>query len=128
MTYFTIDGIEYQMPCSIQRQAEVKASNLSGDLLDGTYYNDVIGTYMTYTIGIAVPIGMEDNYSELYEILTNPVGEHEVTLPYNQTTKTFKCKIDTVSDKLYKQEGSTTIWRGISFTCTGTEPIKKPEG
>ena len=58
MTYFTIDGTEYQMPCSIQRQAEVKASNLSGDLLDGTYYNDVIGTYMTYTIGIAVPIGM----------------------------------------------------------------------
>lgn len=119
---FTIDGFTYNMPCGIARKATIKSSDLSGDLLNGNYYNDVIGTYMQYDITIAVPTGMESKYTELYERLSAPEGEHVVTVPYNQTTLTMKCKIETVSDKLYRQEGSKNIWRGISFTCTATEP------
>lgn len=125
MPKLEIDGVTYNLACSISRTATVKSSDLSGDLLDGTYYNDVIGTYLQYDVSIAVPTGMESVYADLFEILTNPVSEHVVTLPYNQTTKTFRCKIETVSDKFYRQEGTTNIWRGITITCTGTEPIKK---
>lgn len=121
---FTIDGLTYDMPCSISRKANVKSSSLSGDLLDGTYYNDVIGTYLSYDIQLAVPTGMERKYAELYEVLTNPVGEHEVTVPYNQGTITFICRIENVSDKYYRQEGTTNIWRGISFSVTASEPNK----
>lgn len=126
MPKLAIDGVTYDLPCSISRTATVKSSDLSGDLLDGTYYNDVIATYLQYDVSLAVPTGMEPVYADLFEVLTNPVSEHTVTLPYNQTTKTFRCKIETVSDKFYRQEGTTNIWRGITFTCTGTEPIKRP--
>lgn len=126
MPVLTIDSITYNLPCSITRTATVKSSDLSGDLLDGSYYNDVIGTYLQYDVSIAVPTGMEAVYADLFEVLSSPVSEHTVTLPYNQTTKTFKCKIETISDKFYRREGTTNIWRGITFTCTGTEPIKQP--
>lgn len=121
---FTIDNVEYNMPCSISRKAEVKSSGNSGDLLDGTYFNDVLGTYMEYDITVAVPTGMEDKYSELYEMLTAPVSEHIVTMPYNQTTITFTARVQSVSDKLYREEGNTRIWRGTSFTVTASEPQK----
>lgn len=121
---FTIDNVEYKMPCSISRKAAVKSSGNSGDLLDGTYYNDVLGTYMEYDITVAVPTGMEDTYSQLYEMLTDPVSEHIVTMPYNQTTITFAARVETVSDKLYREEGTTRIWRNTSFTVTASEPQK----
>lgn len=121
---FTIDNVEYKMPCSISRKAAVKSSGNSGDLLDGTYYNDVLGTYMEYDITVAVPTGMEDTYSQLYEMLTDPVPEHIVTMPYNQTTITFTARVETVSDKLYREEGTTRIWRSTSFTVTASEPQK----
>lgn len=121
---FTIDNVEYKMPCSISRKATVKSSGNSGDLLDGTYYNDVLGTYMEYDITVAVPTGMEDTYSQLYEMLTDPVSEHIVTMPYNQTTITFTARVETVIDKLYREEGTTRIWRSTSFTVTASEPQK----
>lgn len=121
---FTIDNVEYKMPCSISRKAAVKSSGNSGGLLDGTYYNDVLGTYMEYDITVAVPTGMEDTYSQLYEMLTDPVPEHIVTMPYNQTTITFTARVETVSDKLYREEGTTRIWRSTSFTVTASEPQK----
>lgn len=83
---------------------------------------------MQYDVQIAVPRGREAEYASLYEVLTNPVGEHTVTLPYNQSTITFKCKIDTVSDKLYREEGTTRVWRGTTFSCTATEPSKRADG
>lgn len=117
----TIDGFEYDFPCDIEREAEVKSSELSGMLLNKNYYNDPLATYMKYTITVAIPINQMAAYAELYEILTDPVASHTFTLPYNTGSLTFVGRVEVVSDKYYKG-----IWRGTQFTAIANEPIKVP--
>ena len=124
---FSIDGLQFDMPCAISRKAVVESSNVSGTLIDGTYFSDVTATRLEYTITVAVPVGKEYDYAALYEALVSPVPEHSITVPYNQTDITFKARIESVSDSFYREENGTKIWRGTKFTCKGTEPYKVAE-
>ena len=124
LPWFTIDGARYNMPCSIEREAEIRSSELSGLLLDKKYFNDPLGTYMKYTIAIAVPTGQEQNYAALYELLTNPVAEHRCDLPYNQGRKIIIGRIETVSDKYFQEEDGIHVWRGTKFSIVANEPSK----
>ena len=45
---FSVDGVQWDVPCRIVRTAEIAASEISGMLLDRTYFNDVLGTWMRY--------------------------------------------------------------------------------
>lgn len=123
-----VDGITYHMICDIKRTAVIKSSDLSGLLLDKTYFNDVIGTYLEYTVNMVVPYGYENEYTSLYEVLTNPSASHTVVVPYNQTTTTIIGRITVVSDELMGEEtrGNATykIWRKTSFKIIANSPIK----
>lgn len=125
----SIDDVIYNVVTGIKRVADITPSEISGMLLDKTYFNDVIGTYMKYTITIAVPYGKEQEYSQLYEILTNPVADHRVILPYNQTTIEIVGRIETVSDSYFRQENRNgelvNIWRSITFDITANHPTKE---
>ena len=121
-----VDGFSYGVACSIKRQAEIKSSDVSGMLLDKTYHNDVIATYMQYTIDIAVPRGKEMQYASLYEVLTNPVASHNFVLPYNQGTIQFNGRVEVVSDEYYREINDVTVWHKTSFVVTANEPSKVP--
>lgn len=125
---FKVDGVRYNMFCNVERVAEIRSSELSGILMDKTYFNDPIGTYLSYTLTIVVPIGQETYYSDLYEVLTNPVAEHEIELPYNQGTITIKGRISKVSDSYYRDSKASgnvrKMWRGTKFTITSNYPQK----
>lgn len=121
---FSIDGNDWNIPCEISRTAELTASEISGMLLDKTYFNDVLGTFMKYDIKIVVPHGKEGLYSQIYEILTDPVDAHTFVLPYNQDTVTITGRVETVSDKYYRKVGDLTIWRGTQFTVIANHPTK----
>ena len=124
-----IDDAQYNMVCGIERVANVTASEISGMLLDKTYFNDIIGTFMRYTITIAIPINEEANYASLYEILTDPVADHKIILPYNQTTIEILGRIESVSDSYVRQErrdGSIIkIWRKTKFDIIANHPSKE---
>lgn len=66
----TIDGYQWPVPCDIEREAEMTPSEISGMMLDKTYFNDVLGTYMRYDVSLAVPPKLEREYDEIYETLT----------------------------------------------------------
>lgn len=119
----TIDGIDYDFYCDIEREAQVKSSELSGMLLNKNYYNDPLATYMQYTVNVAVPITKMSQYASLYEVLTDPVAGHTFTLPYNAGTTTFDGRVEVVSDK-YVKRGEISIWRNTQFTVIANEPIK----
>lgn len=120
-----IDGIGWNIPCSIDRIAEVTPSEISGMLLNKQYFNDILGTFMRYNISIAIPVGMEESYAQLYELLSDPVDAHTFILPYNQTTITLTARVETISDKYYKQEGGKAIWRGTKFSVIANHPSKE---
>lgn len=120
MTGFSIDGTRFNLPCSVTREADVRSSDISGMLLDKTYFNDVLGTYMKYSIQIAVPVGQEQIYSQLYEMLTEPVEGHVFVMPYNQKTLSITGRVESVADRRYK-----TTWRGIKFDVIANNPTKE---
>lgn len=122
---FTIDGIEWRYPCAITREAEIKPSEISGMLLDRTYFNDVIGTFMQYTVGIAVPTNRRDDYDTIYEKLTDPVDGHVMTLPYNQGTLTITARVENVQDEYVRLSKNGQYWRGLEFTAIANHPSKQ---
>ena len=120
---FTIDGIQWNIPCTIERTAEVTSSEISGMLLNKQYFNDVLGTFMKYTIAIAVPFGYEYLYTDIYETLTAPKDGHTFVLPYNEDTITITGRIQVVSDRYVKAQNGNH-WRQTKFTVIANHPSK----
>lgn len=121
---FTIDGMQWDVPCQIDRTAEIRASEISGMLLNKQYFNDVIGTFLSYDITVAVPRKKTADYTRLYEILTDPVDAHAVMVPYNQGNITITGRVEQVRDSYIKINNSTNYWHGISFTIISNAPTK----
>lgn len=122
---FTVDGIQWPYPCDIERVVEVKPSEISGMLLDKSYFNDVIGTYLQMTIRIAVPLNYTDEYNEIHDILTNPVDGHSFVLPYGAGSLTVTARVDSVKDTYVRLPNGARYWKGIQFTITSNAPIKQ---
>ena len=121
----TVDGVDYEFPCDITREAQIQASELSGMLLNKNYHNDPLGTYMQYTITMAIPVTMMAEYSTLYEVLSDPVAGHTFILPYNQGTIQINGRVETVSDRYYSK-GGVAVWRGTQYVIIANEPSKVP--
>jgi hypothetical protein len=122
---WSIDGSNWDVPCTIEREAEVTASEVSGMLLNKQYFNDVIGTFMRYTISLAIPIGMESDYKYIYELLTQPVDAHAFVFPYNDGYINLTGRVEVVSDKYYRGVNNANGWKGIKFTVIANHPSKE---
>ena len=121
---FSIDNTIIRLPAKIVRSAQMTPSEISGMMLDKSYFNDVIGTYMSYTVAVVVPLGKEGLYDILYEILTDPVDAHSFVFPYNQTSINITGRVENVTDELYKEIGGKNIWRKTQFTVIANHPSK----
>lgn len=123
---FSIDGVTWEYPCEIKRTSEVESSEISGMLMDRTYFNDVLGTWLKYDVSIAVPRKKLADYAAVYERLTAPEEGHSFVLPYNSGTISVTGRVDSVKDTLYKANGGN-YWAGISFTVIANHPSKYME-
>ena len=121
---FTIDGMLWNVPCKIDRTAEIKASEISGMLLNKQYFNDVIGTYLSFDISLAVPRNRVPDYTKLYEILTDPDDAHTITVPYNEGTITITGRVEQVKDTFIRVNKVSNYWHGISFSFISNAPTK----
>ena len=121
----TIDGITYKVKCDIQRTAEVTASDISGMMLDGSYFNDVIGTYLQYYITFTYPLWDRDKYASIFEVLTQPVDGHTFVLPYNNSTVQITGMVEEVSDEYIKLEHGRSFWKSTKFRVTALHPTKQ---
>lgn len=121
---FTVDGLQWTYPCDITRQADVRASSISGLMLNGTYFNDVLGTYLKYTIKLVVPLNERAAFNPIYEKVTDPVGFHTFTFPYGQTTVTITAKVESVKDVFVRLPGGLPYWKGIEFDAVAVAPTK----
>ena len=121
---WSVDGITWDYPCTIQRVAEVTPSEISGMMLDKTYFNDVIGTYLRYTVAIAVPKDREEDYTLIYEMLTNPQNYHSFVLPYNETEISINARVQVVSDQWVRLPGNKQTWRKTTFEIISNTPTK----
>lgn len=121
----TIDGITYDVKCEIRRTAELTASDISGLMLDGSYFNDVIGTYMVYDISFTYPLWDKNKYAAIIEVLTQPVDGHQFVMPYNNSTVQITGRVDEVSDEYVRLDSGREFWRRLAFTVTANHPTKQ---
>lgn len=121
---FSVDGITWDYPCQIERTAELKASDLSGLMLNLEYFNDAQGTWMKYVVTLAVPFGHEDDYYAIYEQLTQPVDGHQFIMPYNNSDIELTARVLQVSDALVRMPGEKRYWKGTSFEIASNHPSK----
>ena len=121
---FSVDGMQWTLPCDIERVAELTASEISGMLLDKNYFNDVIGTFMQYTVTLTVPFGRMAQYTNLYNVLTDPVDAHSFVFPYNQGTITVTGRVANISDVYKRLADGSTHWKGIKFTVISNAPSR----
>lgn len=121
----TIDGITYDVKCDIQRTAEVTASDISGTMMDGSYFNDVIGTYLQYDLTFTYPLWDRDKYAAIFEALTQPVDGHAFVLPYNNSTVQITGMVEEVSDEYIKLEHGRGFWQRTAFRVTALHPTKQ---
>lgn len=121
---FSIDGLTWDIPCDIERTAEITPSEISGLMLDKSYFNDVLGTYMKYTIKLAVPVNMKDEYAQIYEAITNPADGHTFVLPYNDSTIMITARVESISDVYVRLANGGVYWKGIRFSIIANHPTK----
>ena len=120
----SIDGVEYDVKCSVRRTADIRDSEISGELLNGEIFHDVLGTYYDYVISFLYPLYDQNKYAAIYEALTEPVDGHSFVLPYNNSTVTLTAKVDLVDDEQIEMESGFKYWRALSFGLTANAPTK----
>ncbi len=122
---FNVDGYIFDFPCDLERKVKTESSSNSGLMMSKKILNDVIASYVSYSVKIVVPQGQEDKYTRLFNLLSTPAEERVWTFPYNQGTITFYGKVDSISDKFYRTINGKNIWRDISFEVSATRPIEE---
>lgn len=122
---WSIDQTIWDIPCSIERTSEMTSSEISGLMLDKSYFNDVIGTYMKYSLKLIVPVGWEQKYVDLYKILTEPVDGHQFQLPYDGGVLAITGRIENVKDVYVRMPSGKTHWKGISFDVIANHPSRE---
>lgn len=120
-----VDGIKYNFPCDISRKARIVSSDVSGMLMDNTEYNDALATYYDYTIKIAVPITDMTDYAAFFEQVTAPVNSHTFTFPYNQGTKNIVAKVESISDRYFREVNGVQVWRSVQLNIHALKPSKE---
>ena len=120
----SIDGIEYDVKCSVRRQADIRDTDISGEMLDGSYFHDISGTYFDYNISFLYPLYDQDKYAAIYEALTEPVDGHAFVLPYNNSTVEITAKVEMLDDEQIEMESGYKYWRGLRFGLTANAPTK----
>lgn len=122
----TIDGLSWPIPCKVTRTAEMTASEISGLMLDRSYFNDVIGTFMTYEVELPCPMNQVDAYNAVYEAITDPVDGHNFVLPYNDGSVEITGRVLSVKDTPFLVNDSY-YWEGCTFTVIANHPSKYME-
>lgn len=120
----TIDGDTFDVGIIKVTRKPRKETLTLGTTLDGTIHRAGVGTYFDYEVEIATKRCNVDEYDRLYEVLTDPVAEHSVTLPYGQETITIKADIDISDDSVISDYNTFRRWSSLKITFQSLEMSK----
>jgi hypothetical protein len=122
---WSIDGIQCNLNCDITRTVEIKASDISGMMLDRTMFTDVYGSYLRYQVKLAVAPDQLRDYYAVRSKLDEPVGEHTFVMPFDADMITMSAKVERIKDTWHKRNGLPPVWTGIEFEVIGTAPYRQ---
>ncbi len=123
-----IDGRRFNVSIpegGITRNFEIVDTDKAGRLINGEMQRDIIGTYYNYSIEFRTDNLSLDEYDSFYDIISAPEDYHTITVPYGQTTHTYKAYVTNGSDVLQKIDGHGNKWEGIKVNFIATAPARR---
>lgn len=121
----TIDGNTYDVGIiKITRKQSMKADFI-GTTMDLRKHYDVQGTYYDYDVELATTHMNVADYDSLYQVVTEPVESHTVTLPYGQSDLTFEAKTSASQDVLVSRFGGIKKWGKLKITFEALTPQRE---
>ena len=70
----TIDGVVYDVKVDVRRTAEMTASDISGLMMDKSYFNDVLGTYICTDVALTNNANSKKSFNQFDFELEKPNG------------------------------------------------------
>lgn len=124
---FTLDGVEYPgiHVSSLKRSFSVLDGSNAGRTMNGAMQRDIIGTYYNYSLEIDSDESSPQEYDSLYEALSAPENDHELTVPYGQSVLKFRAYVANGEDELMKYYRMNT-WGGLSINFVAMSPQRIP--
>lgn len=121
-----IDGTYFDVPLvSVKREAKFLDKYAEREEETGDLLRELIGVYINYTMNFGT-IDDDDTYEKLWDILTQPVAFHDVTLPSTKKRYTFRCYVSSVSDEMEKILDDTVKFKGLTCKYIAKAPARTP--
>ena len=121
----TIDNVHYSVFVkydSLKRSFEIVEGNNRGKSINHQIIRDIFGTTYDYNMTFTRDPEHPEDYDRLYEVITAPVSNHRVILPYGQTTIAFAAYIENGSDTYKGMSGDTKIWDDLTIIFKAIKP------
>lgn len=125
MTGLTVNGVNYNVRVkynSLKRSFNVLSGSNAGTNMLGEEIPDVIGTGYTFQMGIEPDPNERSAYDALYQVLSAPNDFVTVTVPYGQSTMTYKARVISGSDTYQGMVAGEERWSGLSVTFKYLKP------
>ena len=109
---------------TLVRSFELLEGDNAGQMLSGRYERDLIGTVYSYQLSVAPdPLHRED-YDRFYEAISAPVESRLVTMPYAQSTITFRARVVSGTDTFVGQTAGAKMWNNLTVNFIAVEPYR----
>ena len=122
-----MDGVIYPNIhiVSLKRSFQVLDGENAGRVMTGEMDRDIIGTYYNYACEIDASGADRAEYDRFYEEISAPVDSHMITVPYGQSTMTFKAYVASGDDVLFAMYDDNE-WSNLSFNFIAMAPQRRP--
>lgn len=119
-----LDGVTYSTlhVVGLTRNFAVLDTELSGRNTAGAMSRDIVGTYYNYTMEIEADPGARADYDSFYWVISAPVESHTLTVPFGQTTLTFRAYITQGQDNLALMEPAANRWTNLQVSFIAMAP------
>ena len=127
MSLFKIDGRSFHVFVPVggmQRNFNVYSSRQEQMIRGDRVYN-VVGTFYGYTVTVDTSRATEEEYDELFELISSPEEWHEFEFPYGQNVLTFRGHVESGGDTLYTRQGGRNGWGDMQFSVVATKPQRR---
>lgn len=124
MALFSIDGKQFNIPfVDVKREAPF-LDKYATRTENGDLQREIIGVYYNYTLSFPNLILDREEYSELWDILTEPKEFHSFVVPGSSGTYSFTGYVSSVSDQLIRQHNGNNYWGGLSVKLIAKSPAR----
>lgn len=121
-----IDGVTYNIPLKVVNRKADMLYKYAERTVDGKLHSELIGVYYNYDLECGPSRENPSHYTALWVKLTQPVEEHEITLPDESGSLTFDCYFANIRDEVVRQKGGTNYFRNLSFSVIAISPARTP--